>query len=334
MVLEGTRKVGKDFQNAEKCYAKIMMLYPLGDHTPADYCLPVAGKGERVKRVFRKFVYPIYNAINHPFLARCYATGDFQPDLWLWGQRGNDYERHRRRVASFVPLQGRDVLVAGCGTARDVESWVNLEPRRIVGIDWFSYERAWTIWKQQFSQKAPGVEVHFAQADLACMSGFPDATFDVVSSDAVFEHLKNLPEVLSEFHRILRPGGVLYATFGPLWYGWGGDHVSGYDAVTSGYNHLLLEGKAYQCYLDGMGAHTHSEHDGRTWIEHDLFSRLTARQYLMCLEQAGFKRRFVSAIIDPLAVACLAHPKFDKSRVAHFDPLDLHISGMTIIYER
>lgn len=311
-----------------------MITLPTGDHTPAEYSLPVTGMLEIIKGLLRRLVYPVYNVLIHPFLARRYATADFQPDLWLWGQRGNDYERHRCRVASFLPLQGRNVLVAGCGTARDVESWVNQNPRRIVGIDWFAYGRAWAMWKQRFAQIAPSVEVHFAQADLARMSEFPDTSFDVVSSDAVFEHLKNLPEVLTEFYRILRPGGVLYATFGPLWYGWGGDHVSGYDAITSGYNHLLLKEDAYQHYLDSMGAHTHSEHDGRTWIEHDLFSRLTPRQYLRCLEEAGFKRLFVSAIIDPSAVACLKHPQFDKSVVARFDELDLRISGMTIIYER
>lgn len=309
-------------------------MLPQGDHTPADYQLPVTAKGEQAKRLLRKFLYPIYNAINHQFLVRRYAASDFQPELWLWGQRGNDYERHRRRVARFLSLQGRDVLVAGCGTARDIESWVKLEPRRVDGIDWFSYARAWGLWQRRYQQIAPKVEVHFAQADLAHMSDIPDASFDVVSSDAVFEHLKNLQDVLAEFHRILKPGGVLYATFGPLWYGYGGDHVSGYDALTTGYNHLLLSGTEYQHYLDGMGAHAHCEHDGRTWIEHDLFSRLTPRQYLNHLEQAGFKRLFMSAIVDPLAIACLAHPNFDKAKIAQFDSLDLIISGMTIIYER
>lgn len=309
-------------------------MLPQGDHTPADYILPVAGSGEKIKRILRRFIYLIYNWINHVILARNYTTEDFCPNLWLWGQRGNDYERHRRRVASFLPLQGRDVLVAGCGTARDLESWVKFKPRYIHGIDWFSYERAWTMWHLRFSEISPSVEVKFSQADLEHMSEFPDASFDVVSSDAVFEHLKNLPEVLKEFHRILRPGGLIYATFGPLWYGWGGDHVSGYDGVATGYNHLLMKGKEYQTYLDGMGEHSHSEHDGRTWIEHDLFSRLTPRQYLHCLEAAGFNRLFVSAIIDPLAVECLKHPHFDKTLVEKIDNLDLLVSGMTIIYRR
>ncbi len=309
-------------------------MLPQGDHTPVNYVLPVTGSGEQLKRILRRFAYPIYNWVNHVFLARCYATGDFRPDLWLWGQRGNDYERHRNRVSDFLPLQGRDLLVAGCGTARDVESWVKLKPRHIHGIDWFSYEHAWAMWQSRFAEIAPCVDVKFAQADLARMSDFLDASFDVVSSDAVFEHVKNLPEVLKEFHRILRPGGVLYATFGPLWYGWGGDHVSGYDKVTSGYNHLLLKGDEYQRYLDGMGEHSHSEHDGRTWIKHDLFSRLTPREYVRCLEEAGFKRLFVSAIIDPSAIACLQHSKFNKTLVENIDNLDLLISGMTIIYEK
>lgn len=312
----------------------LLTTLPTGDRTPSGYILPVTGRLEIVKGLFRRFFYPVYNAFNHLFLAHHYASPDFQPDLWLWGQRGNDYERHRRRVAKFSPLNGRHVLVAGCGTARDVESWVQQNPQRIVGIDWFSYDSAWGHWKQRFNQIAPGVEVQFAQADLACMSEFSDASFDVVSSDAVFEHLKNLPEVLAEFHRILRPGGLLYATFGPLWFGWGGDHVSGYDSITSGYNHLILDQTAYRIYLNGVGKHTHSEHDGRTWIEHDLFSRLTPRQYLNYLNMAGFKRRFVSAMIDPKAAACLRHRQFDMTALDRFDELDLLVCGMTIIYER
>ncbi len=149
---------------------------------------------------------------------------------------------------------------------------------------------------------------------------------------AVFEHVRDIPKVLAQFHRILKPGGVLYATFGPLWYGWGGDHVSGYDSVLSGFNHLTLVGEAYRRYLDGLGAQAHSEHDGRTWIDNDLFSRLKPAQYLQYLDEEGFKRLFVAEIIDPSAVACLEHPDFDRSPLHGVDEHDLLASGMTIIY--
>lgn len=309
-----------------------MSTIPVGDHTPDQYSLPLRERFASIKNVIRKFAYPVYNQLAHPFLLKKYATADFQPNLWLGSQRGNDYARHRRRVAQFITLEGCDILVAGCGTARDVESWGSFKPRSIVGVDWFSYKAAWDLWEQYFSRNMPGTLLSFRQADLAQMNDFSDASFDVVSSDAVFEHVRNLQEVLIEFYRILRPGGVLYATFGPLWFGWGGDHVSGYDAVTSGYNHLILEGDAYQQYLDGMGEYSHSEHDGRTWIEHELFSKLTPRQYLNMLELAGFKRIFVSAIADKNASICLNDGDLYKNSLSRFDPLDLHVSGMTIIY--
>ena len=309
-------------------------MLPHGDHTPINYQLPITGSGEVAKRLIRRIIYPLYNIINHWFLSQRYSSKEFKPDLWLWGQRGNDYERHRRRVSGYLPIKKRDILVAGCGTARDIESWVKLEPRRVIGIDWFSYERAWSKWKQRFEELVPSVEVNFAQADLSHMTLFPDASFDLVSSDAVFEHLKNLPDVLSEFHRVLRPGGLVYATFGPLWFSWGGDHVSGYDVVTSGFNHLVLEHEAYLRYLDNMGEHTHSEHDGRTWIKHDLFSRLKPREYLRCLEAAGFERLFVGAIIEPNMVACLGDPSLQENLLNRFDLLDLQVSAMSIIYRK
>src|SRR5262249_12118858 len=139
----------------------------------------------------------------------------------------------------------------------------------------------------------------------------------------------------TQCHRILRRGGLLYATFGPLWYTWGGDHVSGYDALDTGFNHLLLDDKAWRTYLDGVGPATHSEHDGRTWIEHDLFSRLRPCEYLDCLAMAGFERLFVAAIVDPRAVACLdRRPDLASTLLARYSQLDLIVSGMTIICRR
>jgi ubiquinone/menaquinone biosynthesis C-methylase UbiE len=190
------------------------------------------------------------------------------------------------------------------------------------------------MWQSQFATISPGVEVSFAQGNLEDLSQLPDASFDLISSDAVFEHVRDMPKVLAQFHRILKPGGVLYATFGPLWFGWGGDHVSGYDSVLSGFNHLTLKEAAYRCYLDGLGTQEHSEHDGRTWIDNDLFSRLKPLQYLQYLNAAGFKRLFVAEIIDPSAVACLEHPDFDRGTLQGVDEHDLLVSGMTIIYRR
>jgi ubiquinone/menaquinone biosynthesis C-methylase UbiE len=40
---------------------------------------------------------------------------------------------------------------------------------------------------------------------------FPDNTFDLVTSVAAFEHFLEVPTVVAELERVLRPGGVVYA---------------------------------------------------------------------------------------------------------------------------
>jgi ubiquinone/menaquinone biosynthesis C-methylase UbiE len=159
----------------------------------------------------------------------------------------------------------------------------------------------------------------------------------VVSSDAVFEHIKNLPVVLSEFSRVLKPGGLLYASFGPLWYGYGGDHISGYDDVKSGYSHLLMSKADYICYISRLGEFERNEDDGRTWVESDLFSKLLPTQYIDVLEDAGFERLFVSAMIDPLAMRALLDKTLRNaltSKYPNISIVDFAISAMTIIYRQ
>ena len=48
-------------------------------------------------------------------------------------------------------------------------------------------------------------------------SGLDDESIDVVVSSSAFEHVHGLDEVLREMHRVLRPVGLLYSHFGPLW---------------------------------------------------------------------------------------------------------------------
>lgn len=310
-------------------------MLPTGDRTPSGYNAPLADWREQIKRPLRRYLYPPLNAWCHRELARRYDRPDFSPDLWLLGQRGNDYERHRRRVNEYLPLSGKTVLVAGCGTGRDIESWLSFQPTHVLGIDWFAYDRAWAIWRNRFHAMASQVTVAFQQGDLAALSGIADCSVDVVGSDAVFEHLRNLPAVLQEFRRVLRPGGVLYATFGPLWHAWGGDHVSGYDGIDGGFNHLLLGETEWKAYLARLGSTAHSEHDGRTWVDHGLFSYLKPREYLRLLYAENLQRLFVGATIDSRAIQYLRrNGRKAECLLADHDLLDLLVTGMTVVYRK
>lgn len=311
-------------------------MLPSADYSPEKIALPTVPWGEwLIKRPIRRFAYPLYNALMSRWLRHRYGDLGLEADQWLWGQRGNDFERQRSRVNHFLPLRGKDIVVAGCGTGRDVPSWLTFHPGTLTGVDYFSYARMWSMLTQHFHAQYPTNRVEFCQADLTAIDQLSDASVDVIGSDAVFEHVRDLPAVLKEFHRILHPGGVVYATYGPLWHCWGGDHISGADQLHHGYNHLLLAREDYEKYLDGLGEYTHSEHDGRTWIKHGLFSYLRPLQYLQLLEAAGFGRLFVGAIIEPRAIQCLAErPDLRAQLVLENSSLDLIVTGMTIIYQK
>jgi SAM-dependent methyltransferase len=312
-------------------------MLPIEDRTPAGYALPQTTLAEwMVKRPVRRFVYPLYNRVVDRWLRNRYRSlSPFPVDRWLWGQRGNDFESHRRGINRLLSLRRRTVMIAGCGTGRDILSWLPYEPDRIIGVDYFRYDTAWHQLRKHAHDRYPSTRLDFQQGELTRLDTIADATVDVVGSDAVFEHIRDLPAVSRELWRVLRPGGLLYATFGPLWYCWGGDHVSGYDGIANGYNHLLFGEKDYAAYLSAAGPHEHSEHDGRTWIENDLFSRLRPAEYLSIIHTQGFERRYVAAIIDPRAVQCLSlNPDAGRTLRARHQEMDLIVTGMTIIYQK
>ncbi len=56
-------------------------------------------------------------------------------------------------------------------------------------------------------------------------TGFEDKSFGSIFSVSVFEHLLDFEYCLGEMHRILMPGGMVYADFGPIWSSSLGHHV-------------------------------------------------------------------------------------------------------------
>ncbi|KHD08152.1 hypothetical protein PN36_18035 [Candidatus Thiomargarita nelsonii] len=52
-----------------------------------------------------------------------------------------------------------------------------------------------------------------------------DATFDVIFTVAAFEHIHDLEVALAEMYRLLKPGGLVYSYYGPLWSSGIGHHL-------------------------------------------------------------------------------------------------------------
>lgn len=71
----------------------------------------------------------------------------------------------------------------------------------------------------------PGVPAYsMVKGDARCLP-FADESISSVMSITVFEHVHNFDTALREMYRVLKPGGVLYSDFGPIWSCSIGHHV-------------------------------------------------------------------------------------------------------------
>ena len=287
------------------------------------------------KKIIRIALYPLLNWITTIWLSKKFSTTKFRPNFWLWGQRGNDYPRLRTRVNHYKKISNASIFVAGCGSGKDLPSWLKYKPKKIVGVDLYNYSKSWMRLINLAKIKCPKTSVELFQGNLEQLTSIKDESFDIVASDAVFEHLTDLPKVLHEFNRILKPDGIIYATFGPMWHVWGGDHYSGSDGLNNGYNHLLLQDHEYKKYLNFEQSIFHSEDDGRTWIKENLFSYLSPQEYVDILEGSGFRRLTLGVIVEPrsLAYAKKNTDSWNKLR-DKYSILDLILTGMTVIYQK
>lgn len=135
-------------------------------------------------------------------------------------------------------MDGKSVIDLGCGRNKLPGS---------VGVDFLDL---------------PGVD---CVADLNERLPFEDASFDVVHSNQVFEHVPNLLGLVAECYRLLRPGGLLVAHvpyFRSSWAAVDPTHIRQFSISSMNYfvrdkyenEHYRFFEQSFaslDCYLDG-----------------------------------------------------------------------------------
>ena len=99
---------------------------------------------------------------------------------------------------------GRDVLDVGCNTGYGTVQLTG-GARRVVGVD--VSPRAIETARRRALHGVPEFKMTEGR-DLP----FADASFDLVTSFQVLEHVPDAPAMLSELRRVVRPGGVVILT--------------------------------------------------------------------------------------------------------------------------
>ncbi|HMO04573.1 MAG TPA: class I SAM-dependent methyltransferase [Kiritimatiellia bacterium] len=105
-------------------------------------------------------------------------------------------------------VAGLAVLDVGCGHGKLTRRVRELGATRAVGLDIAASSIAYA---HQELERRPLSGVEYLEGSVYQLP-FPDATFDAIVSQVVFEHLMDIPLALAELRRVLKPGGRFYFT--------------------------------------------------------------------------------------------------------------------------
>lgn len=247
----------------------------------------------------KMIVYALQRRLQHIYLKKrleglasdsIYKTTDF----FLWNEGGMFKTLIYNISNKMKPLRDATVLVAGVGFGRHLFSLAKYRPKKLICFDLYSYETEWD-YVSRIIQKEFGCDIEFAVGDITSIPAKYTNSFDWIISDAVLEHVQDLPTFAEVSHSLLKPRGIFYAGYGPIWYGPNGDHIVWEDS--SPYEHLLLPEELYSRRINerfkASSLKPFDSCDGQCMAETKLFSYLCGNEYLTILKESGFSKQLL-----------------------------------------
>lgn len=148
---------------------------------------------------------------------------------------GNAYEgRIKIKVllgdTLFHQLRGKTVIDFGCGEGDDAIALAKNDASRVIGID----IRESVLQRAREKARREGVE------SICQFCTDSNEKADAIVSIDSFEHFADPAAILQTMARLLKPGGALYASFGPTWY----HPLGGHLFSVFPWAHLLFSEKA------------------------------------------------------------------------------------------
>lgn len=246
-----------------------------------------------LKGMLYPFLLPLQTRLNRARL----GVGVLRAPL-TWGSRGAEFDYVISRLGK-ARIEAKRLLMQGAGDGKEFRFWEPYSPAHLVGADLFPTPLKYTPLQTVAS---------FAAADLATLPFLP-ATFDGAASMNTWEHIKQPEAVLAETQRVVKSGGWLLATFGPLYTAMGGDHLCYIrGGLEHGYNHLLLDPETYSDFIEHMTVigldvvdGSASPRAGLLYIQLDLFSHLGWREYRQVFSEY-LDLDIFAAHVDPRAI--------------------------------
>lgn len=248
-----------------------------------------------------------------------------EADCFLLDDGGMSKGRVYGKCDSLAPLRDASVLVPGVGYGRNLFQLAAWKPKTIVAFDLYRYEEEWVFLRDKIRDEF-GTELVFYEGGFESLPKSLENSFDFIISDAVLEHVKNMPDFVAQSKVFLKDNGVFYASFGPIWYGPCGDHLDWEGSEI--FNHLVFSGGEYDKRIKEVFGEPKIADDsceGFFLLKEKLFSYLKAEEYFNLFFGAGFRKELICAKISSRATKLaeagdsvfkeldrLAVPEFDR----------------------
>lgn len=228
------------------------------------------------------------------------------------------------------PIKNSSIFVPGCGYGLHLITLSDFKPKMIVACDLYEYKNEWNYLQNVIKKK--GVDIKFFKSDINSSEIRSMAPFDWIITDAVLEHVNDLNSFLEECRVLMKNDGRFYASFGPIWYGPGGDHI---DWGLKGlFNHLLLSENEYNTKLSRLtDDRCEDSTEGVFMVKNRSFSYLHAKEYLDILGKNKFLKETLWIKSSTLALKYFKLYPDKESILQHQKKIDLFdrcCSGMYI----
>lgn len=217
-----------------------------------------------------------------------------------------------RSVGRSLPASLRDgqAIELACGDGR-VAMHLSYHLAGVTGID---------LSDENFTPEV-AARVPIRIEDAARLS-FADNSVDLVYTFDAFEHFTDPAAVLNEVHRILKPGGVLYASFGPLWNSAFGPHQWGRIDVP--YLHHLFRSEALDAYADATNRRRLTP-----WVNRLPLSHFRS---LFAVRDRRFRRiTYAEKMNVSFTRLILEYPSCFRAKVNDFDELCVRSIEVTLM---
>lgn len=134
-------------------------------------------------------------------------------DLEIWRRHG----REAFGICEGLDFRGLRVLELGAGRCWYSAHFARLGAE-VVAVDILEDE-VMGLGCGRFFEEEEGLRIHRVLCDMHRLP-FRDGSFDVVAATATLHHSPDLPALLAEARRVLKPGGLLLAANEPLYVPW------------------------------------------------------------------------------------------------------------------